>query len=618
MTDFENTLKGIIDNNIASEEEIKDALSYYGEDIDTLDLIIFKNTGCHSYEEWLSTHKPEELFTESSTSTEDKIVEDIKEGLRKFAENRYSSGYTSIEGEEITRDSLIQDFLDYTNVSVNKDDEGNLRVWVGAEVGYNTLIKISDALDPIIRKYDDDAYFDAEDAGLLVAYVRKEYLKEDVEQENSLSTKFFNAVHEVLSHTDFNEDDYWDFEPWNDKSDDTLLCQYPDDNVNHGGNTRLIKCSRDGNTLNIIAQVIPTNEAGNEVEIKDANYNKGVVDCTTTIKEGEDEAIKVAAQKYVNAFMDMYNHFTNDFEEPVQVLDVEHPENIVKIVSDDIPQAEKYFVGFNKNFKKHQSPNQLKQMCEYLKIDWSRINELAKDKSPMDIYKLIYQLARAVKFTSKKEQFKGFLPDSEWNSAMVDSLKDSLNSEETDLYKLIEIYFNTLTENVEDDFDFLDDDYLALADDDTYYLTNPDGIEEDLEYYIASDLSSPINVEVSEVSLKDKGSEVEVSVKWNLDDGIEHSTIKSYDKYSYFLVGVAEDIAKEVESKKLTEKYADDYEIHIMDSNKDDYYLVRYNDNPLSDTLVAKRKIDNTIQYFKSKPEVSLITFKGEEVYRRD
>jgi len=42
-----------------------------------------------------------------------------------------------------------------------------------------------------------------------------------------------------------------------------------------------------------------------------------------------------------------------------------------------------------------------------------------------------------------------------------------------------------------------------------------------------------------------------------------------------------------------------------MDSNKDDYYLVRYNDNPLSDTLVAKRIVDGAIQYFKSKPEVS-------------
>jgi len=558
MTDFENTLKGIIDNNIASEEEIKDALSYYGDDIDTLDLIVFKNTGCRSYEEWLSINKPEKLITESSTSTEDKIVDDIKEGLRKFAENRYSSGYTDIEGEEISRESLIQDFLDYTNVSVNKDEEGNLRVWVGAEVGYNTLMKISDALDPIIRKYDDDAYFDAEDAGLLVAYVRKEYLKEDVEpEENTLAKKFFNAVHEVLSHTDFNRDDYWDFEPWNDKSDDTLLCQYPDDNVNHGGNTRLINCTADRNTLNIVAQVVPTNEAGNAVDIKDSNYNKGLVDCTTSIIDGEDEAIKVAAQKYVNAFMDMYKHFTNDFEEPVQVdlADVEHPENVVKVNSDDIPQAEKYFVGFTQNFKRHQSPNQLKQMCEYLNIDWSRINELAKDKSPMAIYKLIYQLARAVKFTSKKGQFKGFLPESEWNSAMVDSLKSSLNSSEDDLYKLIEIYFNTLTEDVEEDEDFedfkdfLDNDFSELADDDTYYLTHPDEAKESLNYYFDTDCPSYMKADVSEVSLKDNGKKVEVSVKWKLD-GKEHSTIKSYDKYSYFLASMAEDIEKEIESNR--------------------------------------------------------------------
>lgn len=52
------------------------------------------------------------------------------------------------------------------------DYEGMLKVEVGMELGYNSLLDLAfNYLDPIIVKYDKNAYFDMADAGLLVAYI---------------------------------------------------------------------------------------------------------------------------------------------------------------------------------------------------------------------------------------------------------------------------------------------------------------------------------------------------------------------------------------------------------------------------------------------------------------
>lgn len=59
-----------------------------------------------------------------------------------------------------------------------KEDEGQVYVSVWAEVGFDALWAIKDALDPIIAKYDKDAYFDMEDVGRLLAVISDSKLKE--------------------------------------------------------------------------------------------------------------------------------------------------------------------------------------------------------------------------------------------------------------------------------------------------------------------------------------------------------------------------------------------------------------------------------------------------------
>lgn len=62
--------------------------------------------------------------------------------------------------------------IDYSRVDIRfDDDENRIEVEVGAEVDYDGLMQVAQDLDPIIQSYDKAAYFDAEDAGLLIAFI---------------------------------------------------------------------------------------------------------------------------------------------------------------------------------------------------------------------------------------------------------------------------------------------------------------------------------------------------------------------------------------------------------------------------------------------------------------
>lgn len=68
--------------------------------------------------------------------------------------------------------------IEYSRVDIRfDDDENRIEVEVGVEVSYDGLMQIAQELDPIIESYDHDAYFDAEDAGLLIAFIPYESLR---------------------------------------------------------------------------------------------------------------------------------------------------------------------------------------------------------------------------------------------------------------------------------------------------------------------------------------------------------------------------------------------------------------------------------------------------------
>lgn len=66
------------------------------------------------------------------------------------------------------------DEVDDYSVVVVKDDGDRIKAEVRAELSYDDLWTLKDACDPIVQKFDPDAYFDMEDSGIIVAYISKD------------------------------------------------------------------------------------------------------------------------------------------------------------------------------------------------------------------------------------------------------------------------------------------------------------------------------------------------------------------------------------------------------------------------------------------------------------
>lgn len=60
---------------------------------------------------------------------------------------------------------------DYSGADIYLNNDGYFVVTVYAEVSYSGLVKLMDALNPIVEKYDSDAYFDADTPGRCSAYI---------------------------------------------------------------------------------------------------------------------------------------------------------------------------------------------------------------------------------------------------------------------------------------------------------------------------------------------------------------------------------------------------------------------------------------------------------------
>lgn len=147
----------------------------------------------------------------------DQILSEIKSKLKEVM---ISTGWGFYEDE----------VDDYSGADIYLNNDGYFVVTVHAEVTYDGLVELMDALNPIVEKYDRDAYFDAETSGRCSAYIdpnnipKKMYPKYDV----SGSEEIEGASNEVEldpeeSMIDMNIDQYiivdseggWDYDSEN-------------------------------------------------------------------------------------------------------------------------------------------------------------------------------------------------------------------------------------------------------------------------------------------------------------------------------------------------------------------------------------------------------------------
>ena len=88
----------------------------------------------------------------------------LEDGCRQWLIN---NGFPEVRENQY--DVCVDDMLPTIWMS---EDSGRLRIELGMELGYDSMLDLAfNYLDPIIVRYDNDAYFDMADSGLMVAYL---------------------------------------------------------------------------------------------------------------------------------------------------------------------------------------------------------------------------------------------------------------------------------------------------------------------------------------------------------------------------------------------------------------------------------------------------------------
>ena len=117
-----------------------------------------KNSTCRNISIKAATNKNSSVRLQMKEELMDQILSEIKSKLKEIMTS-YQFGYDDNEWE------------DYSGADIYLDNRGYIVITVYAEVSYNGLVKIMDALNPIVEKYDSDAYFDADTPGRCSAYI---------------------------------------------------------------------------------------------------------------------------------------------------------------------------------------------------------------------------------------------------------------------------------------------------------------------------------------------------------------------------------------------------------------------------------------------------------------
>ena len=149
----------------------------------------------------------EEDYDDNAATFLDKLEAEVKEAAHNFM---VSVGFPENEAD------------DYIDVSTDINDD-YVMVAVGAELGYDSLSDLCDELNKVIEKHDEDAYFEPECPGRIVAYlfgVKEESLTETnhiiiEETDYAIGEKLFNEMKDYLDSLDQIEMDGhdWNWQP---------------------------------------------------------------------------------------------------------------------------------------------------------------------------------------------------------------------------------------------------------------------------------------------------------------------------------------------------------------------------------------------------------------------
>lgn len=166
-----------------------EALSEELGDDDVSDLKVIDDINCgEDHTLWSLADKLEDDALELKELTED-VTPDEKVAIA----GRIREAAT---GVLVGKLGYEEDFVDnYMTIDVDDTDENtHIKVEVRAEVDYDELMTLGQALDPIVREYDKNAYFEPVTSGIMSAYIRKDQ-SDDIPDEAAVKewTDRFNA-----------------------------------------------------------------------------------------------------------------------------------------------------------------------------------------------------------------------------------------------------------------------------------------------------------------------------------------------------------------------------------------------------------------------------------------
>lgn len=93
------------------------------------------------------------------------LKSEIEEAIVEYFKSP-QAGWSEDEAEQAAKD--------YSVVEVEKYDDNSIKIEVRAELSFDGMMDLAQSLDPIVEQYDEDAYFDMEDAGIMNAFLTNE------------------------------------------------------------------------------------------------------------------------------------------------------------------------------------------------------------------------------------------------------------------------------------------------------------------------------------------------------------------------------------------------------------------------------------------------------------
>ena len=116
-----------------------------------------------------SSAKKVESSTDIASIDLNQLEADIKAGCEEYLTGP-EGGFSPSGSPKESKWDMNADEIYFVEIE-NEPEESRIRIEVRVELGYDSMIKMSEILDRIVEQYDPDAYFDIVTSGIMEAYI---------------------------------------------------------------------------------------------------------------------------------------------------------------------------------------------------------------------------------------------------------------------------------------------------------------------------------------------------------------------------------------------------------------------------------------------------------------